>query len=87
MKNELKKDAFDLGAELDGIGHNINAIANLIKDHDDIPAHDQLSMASVGEVLFSIQEHIFRISEDWVTYTERLEEQVKVLSQKGGCPA
>ena len=80
MKHEVIPDAFQLHTELDGIGHNLNCILNLIKDREKIPKYDQPSMTAICETLYSLQEHIFRISEDWMIHTELLEERVKELS-------
>lgn len=80
MKHEVIPDAFQLHTELDGIGHNLNCILNLIKDREEIPKYDQPSMTAICETLYSLQEHIFRISEDWMIHTEHLEERVKELS-------
>lgn len=80
MKHEVIPDAFQLHTELDGVGHNLNCILNLIKDREGVPKYDQPSMDAICETLYSIQEHVFRISEDWMLYTEMLQQRVKELT-------
>ena len=81
MKHEVIPDAFQLHTELDGVGHNLDCILTLIKDLEGmIPQYDQPSMDAICETLYSIQEHIFRISEDWMLISEKLQQQISDLS-------
>lgn len=84
MKVEMGKqvtvpDALTLSAELDGIAAMANCLAILIQDggraYD--RAYDKPSEDILAEALYSINHHISRVSEDWLIYSEMLEESIK----------
>ena len=70
--NDFVPEAFDLNCELDGVAYTLLGIANQIgSDQDSLT--DETLVAS----LHSIQEHILRISEDWLLLSEIVTEKGK----------
>ena len=63
-------DAWQLNAELDGIGHIIVGLYNQM----DAESCDHLTESSMKEALYAVQKYVFRVSEDWRQYAEEMEE-------------
>lgn len=71
MKETTTREPFELYAELNGIGCTLLGISNQIQSKDG----DRLTDEALAAALFSVKEHIFRISEDWMEYCETLEQK------------
>ena len=74
-------DAVALSAELDSIAAGINLCFVIVKEWDDPKRpYDQPSAESLAEMLWGAEQHLLRVSEDWLIYTEMLEGRTKELS-------
>lgn len=70
-------DASELFAELDGIALTLLGISNQLSGDC-----DRLTEESLVEVFFSLQRHILRIAEDWMIYSEMMEERARELHRQ-----
>ena len=78
-------DAVDLSAELKSIAAGINLCFTIMKEWDNPQRpYDQPSAESLAEMLWGAEQHLLRVSEDWLIYTEMLEERVRELSADQG---
>ena len=79
-EHHVISDSLDFSAELDGCAATVNMIYNLI---DSKETCSQLSDKSLCEMLHALQEHLYRISEDWLCYCVELEERIRELTKSG----
>ena len=71
-------EAIDLCAEMEGIAAGIHACYLIAKEWDSPSRqYDQPTGETMGEVLFGLERHLLRVSEDFLIYTELLEGQIK----------
>lgn len=70
-------DGCDLAAELESVAAGMSTVSTYLKDWDSaIRQFDQPSAESLAETLFGLERHLMRVSEDFLMYTEWLEEQL-----------
>lgn len=70
-------DGCDLAAELESVAAGISTVSTYLKDWDSATRQfDQPSAESLAETLFGLERHLMRVSEDFLMYTEWLEEQL-----------
>lgn len=71
-------DTLTLAAEAEGIAAGINACFTFLKEWDDPERpHDQPSAGTLSDLLWGLEQHLLRLTEDWVCYTGQLEDQLK----------
>lgn len=76
-RNEIP-DALTMSAELDSIAAGINSVFIFLKEWNSPERkYDQPTPDTLAETLFGLEHHLLRVSEDYLTYTGQLEDQLK----------
>lgn len=80
MEKKVVTDETDLFCELNGIAGTLTAISNQCGDNT-----EHLTEEALQNVLYSLSQHIKRISEDWMLLSEMQTGRIKELltSQSG----